>query len=82
MALRTHEHTLLLWEVLKLLIAGSAFWQSTTACLAWFDSLTSASLTGVCARKDNELEDAAIWPSIAVLTFLACLFPLVREVPI
>lgn len=67
LALRTHEHMLLLWEFLKLLIAGSAFWQSTTVCLAYFDSLTSASPTGLWARKDNELKDAAIWPSIAVL---------------
>lgn len=61
---------LLLWEFLKLLIAGSAFWQSTTVCLVCFDSLTSASLTGLWARKDNELEGAAIWPSTAVLVQL------------
>lgn len=73
---------LLVWEVLKPLIAGIAFWQSVAVCLACYYSLNSASLTGPCPRKDTGLEDTALWPSIAILTFLTRVFFPVRKVPV
>lgn len=78
LAAEIHECMLLAWEVLKLLIAWSAFWQSITVCLACSYSLTSTSFTGPCPKKDTELEDIALWPSTAILTFFSlggkCLF--------